>query len=292
MAVVTLGSEISPTVIGGEGVVTIDTTITTLPISSPIQIIGTGAKTDSYWDLSANKLLPDSASYTVGLGTVDTGTLADNLLLYDPSGRVIKQIAGSSVATSGHTHVWTNITNPPSTISGYGIVDPLQPLDARLTSISGLTGVAGFLTKSGATTLALDTNTYSVTGHTHTYEPELGNPASDDYILSSKADGTRSWVVPPTGGGSGVTDHGMLTGLSDNDHTQYALVANPVFSGSFGFTSSNWRLVPVGNDLVFKFNTASKVCFKVPLKTSSINKISPSCRELNSKLSNTSNLPV
>lgn len=33
-----------------------------------------------------------------------------------------------------------------------------------------------------------------------------------------RADGT--WAAPP-GGGGGVTDHGALTGLSDDDHTQY-----------------------------------------------------------------------
>jgi len=33
-------------------------------------------------------------------------------------------------------------------------------------------------------------------------EPALGNPTVDDYVLSSKASGKRSWV-PQTGGGGG-----------------------------------------------------------------------------------------
>jgi len=33
-----------------------------------------------------------------------------------------------------------------------------------------------------------------------TSEPSLGNPPVDDYILSSKTDGTRQWVAPATGG--------------------------------------------------------------------------------------------
>jgi len=37
----------------------------------------------------------------------------------------------------------------------------------------------------------------SVVGHTHSYEPVLGNPAADGYILSSTAGGTRSWVPNP-----------------------------------------------------------------------------------------------
>lgn len=38
--------------------------------------------------------------------------------------------------------------------------------------------------------------------------------------------GTGSaWTTLGSGGGGGVTDHGALTGLSDDDHTQYALLA-------------------------------------------------------------------
>jgi hypothetical protein len=32
-------------------------------------------------------------------------------------------------------------------------------------------------------------------------EPVLGNPAVDDYVLSSKTDGTRSWVEMTAGSG-------------------------------------------------------------------------------------------
>jgi hypothetical protein len=34
------------------------------------------------------------------------------------------------------------------------------------------------------------------------------------------------------GAGGGVTDHGALTGLADDDHTQYALKASPAFTGT------------------------------------------------------------
>ncbi len=33
-----------------------------------------------------------------------------------------------------------------------------------------------------------------------TPEPALGNPPIDDYVLSSKTDGTRQWVAPVVGG--------------------------------------------------------------------------------------------
>lgn len=34
----------------------------------------------------------------------------------------------------------------------------------------------------------------SPVGHTHNYEPLLGNPDTDGYILSSTISGTRSWI--------------------------------------------------------------------------------------------------
>ena len=43
-------------------------------------------------------------------------------------------------------------------------------------------------------------------------EPSLGNPAEDGYVLSSLADGTRSWVVPPTGGGGSGGVLPLVTG--------------------------------------------------------------------------------
>jgi len=42
-------------------------------------------------------------------------------------------------------------------------------------------------------------------------------------ILQSDTDGTMAWVT--TAAGSGDTDHGVMGGLGDDDHTQYALLA-------------------------------------------------------------------
>lgn len=54
---------------------------------------------------------------------------------------------------------FTNLTNKPTTLSGYGITDA-QPLNATLTSLGGLTGLADRLPYyTGATTLALTTFT-------------------------------------------------------------------------------------------------------------------------------------
>jgi hypothetical protein len=48
---------------------------------------------------------------------------------------------------------------------------------------------------------------------------------------------TTSWTAVSGGGGGGVTDHGNLTGLTDDDHTQYALADGT--RGTFASTSHN-----------------------------------------------------
>ncbi len=57
---------------------------------------------------------------------------------------------------------------------------------------------------------------YSQLGHGHSeYIGEA--PIDDNYYARRNA----AWELSPTGGGGGVTDHGALTGLADDDHTQY-----------------------------------------------------------------------
>jgi hypothetical protein len=65
-----------------------------------------------------------------------------------------------------------------------------QPLDADLTAIAALTGAAGFLKTNGAGTWSVDTATYSLSSHTHTFAS-----------LTS---------IPTTIGGYGITDFNSL----------------------------------------------------------------------------------
>jgi hypothetical protein len=57
------------------------------------------------------------------------------------------------------------LTDVTSNIQGQ--LDAKQPLDSDLSAIAGLTGTSGLLRKTGTDTWTLDTNTYSVSGHTH-----------------------------------------------------------------------------------------------------------------------------
>lgn len=73
-----------------------------------------------------------------------------------------------------------------------------------------------------------------------------GSPdGAADYVATYDADaGTHKKVLLDDlpGGGGGVTDHGALTGLGDDDHTQYALI-----DGSRDFTGSI-NLDTIGTD--------------------------------------------
>lgn len=255
MAVVTLGSSTGPTVVGGDVSVTTGVAITTLPVSSPITIQSSGNHADSLWQLlPGNILAPDTLTYKVGLGAVDTDTLTDNyILLYDDTANEIKKIASTGVSASTHTHAFSTVTATPTTLSGYGITDA-QPLDADLTGIAALNaaGTVSFLKKTGST-WSLDSAVYSAVGHTHAYQPTLPITEVNDYVLSGQTDGTLSWIPLPvvTGGGGGEVD---LSG--------YAPLAAPVFTTSFGFATTNWRLHPNGNNLEFKFNTTAKITFE------------------------------
>ena len=59
-------------------------------------------------------------------------------------------------------------------------------------------------------------------------EPKLGSPSTDDYILSSKIDGTREWIPAPIGGGTDdgfkVADFNAATKftIKDNEKLSFA----------------------------------------------------------------------
>jgi hypothetical protein len=48
---------------------------------------------------------------------------------------------------------------------------------------------------------------------------------AENEVLKSTGTGGTSWACAADATGAGATDHGALTGLSDDDHTQYALLA-------------------------------------------------------------------
>jgi hypothetical protein len=91
-----------------------------------------------------------------------------------------------------------------------------QPLDADLTSIAGLTGTSGFLKKTGVNSWELDTNSYALASHTHTFAS-----------LTSK---------PTTLSGYGITD---AANINHNHNGVYEPVfsKNTAFNKNFGTTA-------------------------------------------------------
>lgn len=65
---------------------------------------------------------------------------------------------------------------------------------------------------------SLTSHTHSVPSHTHDID-DINATGTKDDTTYLRGDGT--WSVPAGGGGGGVSDHGSLTGLADDDHPQY-----------------------------------------------------------------------
>lgn len=97
-----------------------------------------------------------------------------------------------------------------------------QPLDADLTSIAGLTGTSGFLKKTGVNSWELDTNSYALASHTHTFAS-----------LTSK---------PTTLSGYGITDAADLN--HTHGLTRHSLAAPALIDG---LTTSNFRTTLFGS---------------------------------------------
>lgn len=65
--------------------------------------------------------------------------------------------------------------------------------------------------------------------------------AGDNMTLTTSANGTVTFST--SGGGGGVTDHGALTGLADDDHTQYARVdGTRAFTGDVNVSGTGINL--------------------------------------------------
>jgi hypothetical protein len=92
----------------------------------------------------------------------------------------------------------------------------------------------GFV-KANGKTLSYDNNSYSLASHNHSgvYEPVLGNPAANGYLLSSTTAGARSWVAPyslPTASASVLG--GVKIGTNVSIASGVISVHNPVTIGT------------------------------------------------------------
>jgi hypothetical protein len=136
---------------------------------------------------------------------------------------------------------WGNITGALSAQTDLqSALDAKQPLDADLTAIAALSGTSGLLSKTGANTWSLDTNTYATRAYADSLVVGLlddrGNyDASGNAFPSSGGSGSAGailkgdlWTISVAGtlGGVAVTAGDVVRALVDTP----------------GQTSSNWAI--------------------------------------------------
>lgn len=106
-----------------------------------------------------------------------------------------------------------------TTTAGVGVLSiavgtdlPAHVLNSAVHSVSGLTS-GHFLKATGAATFGFAA--HGLTASDVAAEPALGNPGVDDYVLSSKIDGTRAWIA--AGGALALDDLTDVDAASPSD---------------------------------------------------------------------------
>lgn len=109
------------------------------------------------------------------------------------------------------------------------------------------------LTDTGSTTLHSHTTTadLDLIDGTITTQPWETIIAGSNITITESSDGSAI-VIASTGGG--VTDHGALTGLADDDHTQYLLASDATDRSTF---ATNWTDLTDGGATVLHSHSSS-----------------------------------
>lgn len=149
----------------------------------------------------------------------DTKTLA---ITYDDSDGQWYTTSLAQFALAAHSHAFSDITGKPTTIGGYGITDFNSLGDARWIQLTQNFGgdVSGVYSNIQIGS--------GVIGDT-----ELGTGIDVSQFANGSIDNTEfqylngasSNIQDQLNALGGAGDHGTLTGLSDDDHAQYALLA-------------------------------------------------------------------
>lgn len=151
------------------------------------------------------------------------------------------QDSGSTLTLNsqpGDTFVTMRLVSATATLSGTAATNILDLLGEVALGTSDLDTILqpGFYLQGTAAdaTLARHYPVATVAGHLQVYANGDASPASCTQIFETTANAvyvrhraTTTWSAwTQLGSGGGVTDHGALTGLADNDHPQYLLVTD------------------------------------------------------------------
>ncbi len=189
---------------------------------------------------------------TDGVGDLGTASLGFDKGYF----KTALTVGGTAVSLAGHTHTESDISDLQSYLLDI-TAEALGTLsDVTITAIA-----SGELLKWNGSIFINNTLAeagISATGHSHVeadisdLQSYLVSPlttngdvlyynaghqrlakGSDTEVLTL-ASGVPTWAAA----GGGVTDHGALTGLGDDDHTQYALLAGDTFTGTVFLTQN------------------------------------------------------
>jgi len=166
-------------------------------------VVANNAKV-SYPSADATKVGYITVTQAVNLDTMESDIATNNgKISYTDSAAVSANTSHRTGDGSDHADVATNTTHRNLTNNPHGVVAS----DVGLGNCNNTSDADKPVSTAQQTEI-------------DTKEDALGNPSTNNYVLASQTDGTRSWVENGSGGG-GVTDHGALTGLGDDDHSQY-----------------------------------------------------------------------
>lgn len=146
-----------------------------------------------------------------GTGTHLSMSSTTNTTTLGQSGITFSSAAAGSLFTSAPRQLisWTGSATNDATQAALTI----KPSAAILANYQALR-----VEPSGSTTPVFTVDT---TGKVVASALQIPTGASSGYVLTSDGSGNATWAAASGGGGGGVTDHGALTGLADDDHTQY-----------------------------------------------------------------------
>lgn len=192
-------------------------------------------------------------------GSVATATTTPAITL--TLGAITPTSIVASGAISGSNLSGTNTGDQTSVTGNAGTATALQ--NARTingTSFDGtanitVTAAAGTLTGTALNATVVTSSLTTAAGGTFgtaaftaasAYEPALGNPASNGYVLSSTTAGVRSWIAAG-GGGSGTVNSGTATQLAYYSSTGTTVSSTSQFTAG---ASGNPSIVPTSGQNV------------------------------------------